>query len=111
MSRKLNLLIDQGTSFEKTIDLTEDDPVANTDLSTYDATSKIKKTFTSLTSISFTVTANEEANTITLSLTPGQTANLSGGQYLYDTYLANTSSNTAYRVFEGIVTLNPQVSK
>ena len=109
MATKANLIIDQGSTFTVTIDLTDEDDTP-IDLTGYTGVSQIRKTFTSLTSIAFTVSINAPTGAITLSLTPQQTAGLVAGRYVYDVELTS-SGGTVTRVVEGIATVNPQVTK
>lgn len=108
MAKKQNIVVDQGTSFNTTISMYADDgSVLN--LTGYTCSSKIKKSYTSINSISFATSISGNDGIITLSLTPEQTANVSYGRYLYDVELIDSSNNVT-RVIEGIVTITPQVT-
>lgn len=104
---KINLVIDQGTTFTQVISLTGSDDIAvNTDV--YTARGQIRKHYLSNTSVSFTTTlANGD---LTLSLTSTQTANIVAGRYVYDVELVDSSNNVT-RLMEGIITITPEVSK
>ena len=107
MATKANISIDQGTSFTTEVLLTDEngDPL---DLTAYTANSQIRKTYTSLTSVPFnTVLSNGQ---VMLSLSANATGNLEAGRYVYDV-VVHDGSNTITRVVEGIVTVNPQVTK
>lgn len=108
MATKANLLIDQGTTYEVTLDLTDEngDVLA---LTGYTANSQLRKWYTSTNSTSFSTSINAEAGTITLSLTANQTANLTAGRYVYDVEV--TSSGVISRIIEGIITVTPNVTK
>lgn len=109
MATKANLVIDQGTTFSTTLNLTNEngDPL---DLSTFTANSVLKKWYTSQTSIPFTTFINSVAGTITLELDASITANLYAGRYVYDVNLTQQSTNTISRIVEGIVTVTPSVT-
>lgn len=104
---KINLVIDQGTTFTQVISLTTAADVSvNTDV--YTARGQIRKHYLSNSSVSFTTAlANGD---LTLSLTPAQTANIVAGRYVYDVELVDTSNNVT-RLLEGIVTITPEVTK
>jgi hypothetical protein len=104
---KINLVIDQGTTFSQVISLTDaDDLPLDTDV--YSARGQIRKHYLSNTSVSFTTTlANGD---LTLSLTSTQTANIVAGRYVYDVELIDAANNVT-RLMEGIVTVTPEVSK
>lgn len=108
MATKANLVIDQGTTYEVTLDLTDEngDVLA---LTGYTANSQLRKWYTSTNSTAFSTSINAEAGTITLSLSANQTANLTAGRYVYDVEV--TSSGVISRIIEGIITVTPNVTK
>ena len=99
MATKLNLFIDQGTDFATTIEVADDagDPI---DLSTYTG---------STTYNSFNVTGNANG-IITVSMNAATNANITGGRYVWDLELVS-SGNVVSRIVEGIVTINPEVTR
>lgn len=108
MSAKLNLVIDQGSTFSATFDVKDDSGNA-IDLSNYTANSQIRKHYTSTSYTPFTVSANSSGS-IVLSLNANTTSSLTPGRYVYDVVIvSNTSVHT--RVAEGIATVTPRVTK
>lgn len=108
MATKANLVIDQGATYEVTLDLTDENgDILN--LAGYSANSQLRKWYTSTNSTAFSTSINSVAGTITLSLTATQTANLTAGRYVYDVEV--TSSNVVSRIIEGIVTVSPNVTR
>ncbi len=108
MADKIDLAIDQGTSFE--VDFLVKDSSNNTiDISTYTGTGKARKYVSSNTAV--TMQVNTFSNGILrASLTHIQTNNMIYSErYLYDIKLT-TPANTIFRVVEGVITINPQVS-
>ena len=75
MATKANLVIDQGSTYSTTLNLTDEngDPL---NLSGFTANSQIRKWYTSSNSTSFSTSINSISGQITLSLTALQTANL-----------------------------------
>jgi hypothetical protein len=107
MATKANITIDQGTTFNTQIELT-DDAGNMLDLSAYTAESQIRKSYTSTTAVNFVV--NLTTGFVNLSLDANTTANMAAGRYVYDTILTDGSNNVT-RVVEGIVTVTPRVSQ
>jgi hypothetical protein len=108
MAQKVNLVIDQGTTFSTTFDI-KDDAGAPIDFTGYTGSAQIRKHYTSSNAVSFTVSANS-SGVITLSLTSNATSNLTAGRYVYDVEMV-APGNTTSRIVEGIVTLTPQVTR
>ena len=108
MATKANIVIDQNSTFNTEIDLT-DDAGNSLDLAGYTAKSQIRRWYTStLPTAEFDVSLNSGA--ILLSLSANSTANLVYGRYVYDVTLTDSSNNVT-RVVEGIVTVTPGVSR
>ena len=108
MATKANIVIDQGTTFSTTINLTDDDDLP-IDLTGYTGRSKMKKHYTSSNSHSFTVSLGGNTGILTLALSANQTSNIVPGRYVYDVELVN-ASNVISRIVEGIVTVTPEVT-
>lgn len=112
MSAYVELYIDQGTTFNNVINLTDD--VTNTpiNIAGYTATSQLRRSYYSTNaSANITCTITNAANgELTLSMTASNTANLKPGRYVFDVKTVDTS-NTTSRVLEGVITVTPQVSK
>lgn len=105
-----NLYIDQGADFSAEIAL-YDDSNAAWDLNGYTAEAKIKKSYYSSTSTSFIANISGTADgTVKLSLNASTTSTLEAGRYLYDV-VVTSAGGTKTRVIEGIVTVNPGVTK
>jgi hypothetical protein len=109
MAIKANLVVDQGTDYSTSVNLTDADGniVA---LSGYTANAQIRKTYSSSNSISFGITLEAANGVIRLSLSDSQTANLVSGRYVYDVIVTN-AANVTSRVVEGIVTVTPRVTR
>ena len=108
MATKANIVIDQGTTFSTTINLTDDDD-APINLTGYSGRSKMKKHYTSSNSHTFTVSLGGNTGVLVLSLSANQTSNIVPGRYVYDVELIDTS-NVVSRIVEGIVTVTPEVT-
>lgn len=110
MAVKGNLVIDQGTDFETTITVTdEDDELIN--LTGYTGVAQLRKYYTSSNSTSFSVTMGGANGTITLSMNSATTNAISAGRYVYDCELTDINTGKKSRIVEGIITITPQVSR
>lgn len=109
MAIKANLIIDQGTTYSTTIDVTDDNDMP-INLSGYTGSAQLRKHYSSSNSTIFTVSLAPLDGIVILSLTSTQTAALKAGRYVYDVELTNTS-NVVSRIVEGIVTVTPQVTR
>jgi len=111
MGAVANLYVDQGSTFSNTVFVKNDDETAF-DLTNHTAAGQIRKSYYSSTAVDFTL---EIANPATLgqinaSLTATQTGNLEEGRYVYDIEVTSTVGEVT-RVLEGIITVNPQVTR
>jgi len=108
MAAKVNIVIDQGTTFNTTYTIHDaaDEPINFTG---YTAESQIRKTYTASTSYPFTVTLTSDGQ-VSLSMTANQTGAITAGRYVYDVEV-ESGSGVRSRIVEGIVTITPQVTK
>jgi hypothetical protein len=80
------------------------------DLTDYTAAAQMRKSYYTNTSVSFTaeITLPEDGE-VTISLTAVQTSAIKAGRYVYDIEI--TGDGETLRVLEGIVVINPEVTK
>ena len=104
------ILIEQGATFSTTVNVI-DTAGAAVNLYGYSASSQMRKSFyaTSNTIITSTITGNANGE-ITLSMTAGNTANLTPGRQVFDLLITSPSS-VKTRVIEGIVVISPGVTQ
>jgi hypothetical protein len=110
MAVKANITIDQGTSFETTLDVTDDngDPI---NLTGYTGAAQMRKHYTSSNSYAFVVSINPTAGVVTLTMNAATSGAITAGRYVYDCELTSSATTTISRVLEGIVTVTPQVTR
>lgn len=109
MAIKANLVVDQGTTFSATIDLT--DPAGEIfNLANYTVAAQMRKNYASSTATSFVATHTGGSGEIQLSLTSTTTSALEPGRYLYDVEITS-QGGTVTRVVEGIVTVTPGITR
>jgi len=108
MAVMTNIVLDQGTTFNMTVNLTNDDLSAK-NLASYSVTSQMRKSYDATTFTNFTTAKVDATGQITLSLTATQTAAVKAGRYVYDVEIA--SGVETLRVLEGLVTVTPNVTR
>jgi len=95
-----NLTVDQGSDISYTIDVTDSNG-DSINLSGYTVAGQIRKSYSSLTSVSFTAAVtNTSTGEVTISLTSTQTNDMKAGRYLYDVEMTS-SGGTVTRILEG----------
>jgi hypothetical protein len=107
MATKANINIDQGTTFNTVIQLTDNsgNPL---DLSMYTAQAELRTTYASINSISFNIaTSNGQ---IQLSLDANTTGILTRPRYVYDVVVFDSSNNVT-RVLEGVAYVDQRVTR
>lgn len=109
MALKANIVIDQGTDFSTSINVTNDDGDI-VDLTGYTAAAQMRKHYTSANAYNFTTSISAGQGIVTISMTANTTAAITAGRYVYDCELTS-SSNAVTRLVEGIVTVTPQVTR
>ena len=111
MAMTAYLDIDQGSDFTAVIDLENDDgtPMNLTGVSIY---SQFRKSYSSSTAYSFTCEIMDATNGKFVLKLPGITSSaIRPGRYLYDVEISNPLINSKNRVVEGIITINPEITK
>lgn len=111
MAEFVELQIESGATFSTEITVTESGTGNPKDLEDFTARSQLRKSYYSTSATSFDVEITDAANgIITMSLSSSDTANLRAGRYVYDVEIENTQ-NTVIRIFEGIITVIPNVTR
>jgi hypothetical protein len=104
-----NLYIDQGTTYSLSL-LVDDQNGDSKDLTDYTVAAQMRKSYHSTTAINFTAEISlPEDGEITISMTAVQTSAIKAGRYVYDIEI--TSDEETLRVLEGIVVINPEVTR
>lgn len=114
MSEYVELYIDQGTTFNTTINLNDDDTNLPQNLIGYIVTGSLRKSLLSINA-SANITCNVSnavGGEITLSMTSSNTSNLSPGRYFFDIKTVDTyASNAVARLIEGIIIVSPGITR
>lgn len=108
MAAKVNIVIDQGTTFNTTYTIhnNADEPI---DFTGYTANSQIRKSYSSSNAITFAVTLNTVGEVL-LSMNAATSGTITAGRYVYDVEVQD-NTGVRSRIVEGIVTVTPQVTK
>jgi hypothetical protein len=111
MAAYAELILDQGTTFNTIITVTDDTTNLPVNVTNYVISANIKKSYYSANNTSsFQTTINDAANgNISISMTSSNSALIKAGRYLYDVKITDPN-NVATRVVEGILTITPRVS-
>lgn len=107
IASKFNIIIEQGTTYSEAFPL-EDVNGLPLDVTGYTAVAKMRRDYASVNSVSFTVTLAN--GSITLAMANNITSIVEAGRYVYDVKVYAASNNVS-RIFEGIATVTPEVSK
>jgi hypothetical protein len=105
------ITIEQGANLTSTITVndTQGDAV---NLTTYSASSQLRKSYYSSSANTLTATITGNANgQITLSMTAANTAALTPGRYVFDLVITNSVDNSVTRVIEGTAIVLPSVTR
>ena len=108
MAIKSNLVVDQGADFIHNVYLIDSNGDAF-NITGFTANAQIRKTYTSTTYNTINVTLGGNTGLVTLSMNAAVTANLTNSRYVYDLQLH--ANNVTSRILEGIVTVNPEVTR
>lgn len=108
MASRVNIILDQGTTFNTQFTFTDDndEPI---DFSTYTANSQMRKSYTSSTAYAFTVNLTS-VGVITLSMNANTTSSITAGRYVYDLEVQDVNGVRS-RLVEGIVTVTPEITR
>lgn len=103
--------LDQGSDFGAVMELENDDGTPM-DLSSVEIYSQFRKSYNSAVGYSFTCEIIDPLNgKFMLSLPGTVSSDIRAGRYLYDIEIYNRVINKKSRVVEGIVTINPEITR
>lgn len=112
MAAYIELVIDQGTTFNNIINITDDVTNAAVNVSGYSFESQIRRSYYSANiTANITCSISNAANgEVTMNMTAANTANIKPGRYVFDVKSTDTF-NVVNRILEGIITINPSVTR
>lgn len=110
MADFVELTLEQGATFNSSITVSDQNGNAQ-NLVGFTARSQMRKSYYSSTKKDFTVNIAEPVNgLITMAMTASNTSNLTPGRYVFDVEIENSTGDVT-RIFEGIVTVLPNVTR
>lgn len=111
MATKLNMTIDQGATFEKTLRFYTDATTPK-DLTGFTFRAQLREDYDDATPAGeFTMTVVDAAQgVVNMLLTAAVTAALTPGKLRYDVEMVRPNA-TVRRLFEGVITVTPEVTK
>ena len=111
MAEYVELYLDQGSDFNTTINLNDDDSNLAVNIDSYVITSQLRRSMISANSVdSFTCTITDTYNgEFALSMPAANTSNLKPGTYFFDVKV--TANNVTSRLIEGIIFVTPCITK
>lgn len=112
MAAYVELYIDQGSTFNNIINLTDDVTNSPINVSGYIVTSQMRRSYYSanISANISCVLSNVANGEITMSMTAANTANIKPGRYVFDVKAIDTYNSTS-RILEGVITIIPSVTK
>lgn len=113
MGAYTELNIDQGTSWNDTLYLSNDITNANINVANYVVTGQLRKSYVAANaSANITCTIADASNgVINLSMNASITANLKAGTYHFDVKTFDPASNNTSRILEGLIFISPGVTR
>lgn len=112
MAAYVELIMDQGATFNNVINLSDDLTSANLNISGYIVRSQMRRSYYSANATANITCTIEDAQNgvIIMNLPANTTANIRAGRYLFDLETVDTLGVTN-RVLEGIITVTPGVTR
>ena len=105
----INFVLDQGSTFEKTI-TAKNTAGGNVTISSGSTAAKLRQSTYSGNNI-HTFSTSVSGSNVTISMTATNTANVAAGQYVFDVEYTQTDTITIERLAEGIISVSPQATK
>jgi len=107
----LELTVEQNANLTSVVTVNDAQGDA-VNLTTYSASSQLRKSYYSSSANTLTATVTGNANgQITLTMTAANTALLTPGRYVYDLVITNSVDNAKTRVIEGTAIVLPSVTR
>jgi hypothetical protein len=108
MAAKLNINLDQGSSFIYSINLIDSGGIP-IDITDYYGNGVMATSYTSPTKFPMDITIEGSNGVITMSMNSATTSALTSSRYIYDVILTNNTSGIVSRIAEGTVTVSPSI--
>jgi hypothetical protein len=112
MAAYVELYMDQGATFNNTLNITDDITNAPANISGYIVRSQMRRSYysTNASAIINCAITNAANGEIVMSLPAANTSNIKAGRYLFDVETIDTVGTTS-RILEGIITVTPEITR
>ena len=112
MATYVELYMDQGATFNNTLNITDDISGAKVNIAGYLVRSQMRRSYYSANATANIVcTIVDAANgAILMSLPSSNTSNIKAGRYLFDVETVDTGGTTT-RILEGLITVSPEITR
>jgi len=111
MAAYANILVHQGADFVTNISVEEDTTDAFS-LDGFTVKGQIRKTWSSSVAYNIDLSiANAELGIIDFIIPKEETLKMRPGRYLYDVYAQSSGATRTFKIIEGILTLEPRVTR
>jgi hypothetical protein len=106
-----NIVIEQGFDFDTTFILEDTTTGDYLDLTNYNVSSQLRKTYTSSSAVSFASTiTNAELGQVQISLGSTVTSDIKSGRYVFDVKITSSGGSIS-KVVEGSALVRPGVTR
>lgn len=112
MAAYVELYLDQGTTFNSNVTLTDDITNAPLNITGYTFRSQMRRSYYSANATANIVCTIVSANTgeMLMNMSANTTVNIKAGRYLFDLEAVDTGGAVT-RVIEGIITVTPKITR
>ena len=112
MAAYVELYMDQGSTFNNTLNITDDLTNASVNISGYIIRSQMRRSYYSANATA-QINCNiidAENGIVIMNLPAANTSNIKAGRYLFDVETTDTTGTTS-RILEGIITVTPEITR
>jgi hypothetical protein len=112
MAAYVELYMDQGSTFNNTLNITDDLTNASVNISGYIIRSQMRRSYYSANATA-QINCNivdAENGTVIMNLPAANTSNIKAGRYLFDVETVDPDGITS-RILEGIITVTPEITR
>jgi hypothetical protein len=107
----VELFIEQGADFNTDVEISDANGFPK-DITNFSVYSQIRKSYYSTTAYSFDITiVDPTLGSIEMDMSYEITSNISPGRYVYDVIIKDNENQQVTRIFEGVATVLPRVTK
>ncbi len=104
----VNMVLDQGCTFEKVI-TAQNSAGSNVTISAGTCAGKMRQSYSSSNNV-VSFTCADAGSNVTISLTATQTSTITPGQYIYDVEYTQSGGTIVERLAEGVLTVSPSAT-